>query len=257
MTTTQNKRGLAYNDPSLTYLFGGADSQVTWQYDWSQNTCNNANPDFQCLPMLWSDSAPLTATWDANVRAAVKAGVTAVLGFNEPDYYEQANMTPKQAAKSWIEYMQPYADMVQLGGPAVTGQPSGLVWLQDFYGNLTHMNATAFPDFQPVHWYDQAWNVGWFKIFITQAYQQTQVPIWVTEFEGFGTDTQQATFLETVTPWLDSNAWIGGYAYFGVFNSMLINNNGTGNNTSGWPQLSGVGDAFDGYYSKVVPASMQ
>lgn len=207
--------------------------------------------------MLWSDAAAATSTWNATVRAAVKAGVTHVLGFNEPDYSAQANMPAKQAAKSWIQYMQPYASMVKLGGPAVTGQPSGLVWLQDFYGNLTAMNATAFPDFQPVHWYDEAWNIYWFKDFITEAYEQTKVPIWITEFQGFGTDAEQATFLQTVTPWLDATSWIGGYAYFGVFNEYLIDNPGSDNNTSEWPQLSTVGDTFDGFYSTTVPASMQ
>jgi hypothetical protein len=226
-------------------------------YDWGQDLCNGGNQDFQCLPMLWSDHDYLTATWNATVQSAISRGLTHVLGFNEPDYAPQANMTPKAAAKAWITYMQPYASQLQLGGPAVTGQPSGLVWLQEFYGNLTKLNATALPDFQPVHWYDQAWNIGWFKIYLQQAYAVASVPIWVTEFEGFGTDAQQAQFVQTVTPWLDAQTWIGGYAYFGVFNDMMVNFNGTGNNTSGFPMQTLVGAAFDEYYSATVPASMQ
>jgi len=256
MTKTQNKRGLAYNDPELTFLFGGSKSQVTWMYDWGQDLCAGGNQDFECIPMLWGDAPNILSTWNATVHSAVAAGASRVLGFNEPDYAEQANMTPKTAAKTWIQYMQPYAGMVELGGPAVTGQPSGLVWLQEFYGNLTHLNATALPDFQPVHWYDEAWNVGWFKLFISDAYQVANVPVWITEFEGFGTDAQQADFVQEVTPWLDASEWIGGYAYFGVFNEYLIINNGTGNNTSGWPLLSLTGAAFDEYYNSTVPASM-
>lgn len=257
MTSTSNKRGLAYNDPSLTYLFGGSDSQVSFAYDWSQSNCYGANPDFSCLPMLWGLASDLTATWNATVHAAVAAGNTRVLGFNEPDYAAQSNITPKDAAKGWIQYMQPYASLVELGGPAITGQPSGLVWLQEFYGNLTHLNATAMPDFQPVHWYDEAWNVGWFKIFVQEAYAQTNTTIWITEFQGFGTDAQQAAFFEEVSPWLDASEWIGGYAYFGVFNEYLVYNNGTGNNTSGWPLLTDTGAAFDTYYNKTISQAFE
>lgn len=143
--------------------------------------------------------------------------------------------------------MQPWAGKIQLGGPAITD--AGLVWLQEFYGNCTACRI----DFQPVHWYDEAWNMYWFQEFITEANTISGKTIWLTEFEGFGTDAEQAVFLQNVMPWLDDCEWIGGYSYFGVFNDILVWNNGTGNNTSGKTELSGTGQTFDTYYSSVIP----
>jgi hypothetical protein len=63
-----------------------------------------------------------------------------------------------------------------------------------------------------------------------------QLPIWITEFQCYGTDAQQISFLQTVLPWLDSTSYVSRYAYFGVFQDYLVNSAGTG--------LSDIGTAY-------------
>lgn len=104
--------------------------------------------------------------------------LTCRCSFNEPDLSSQSNLTAAEAAAGYMQYMQPFAGSIQLGGPAITGSPMGLTWLAQFYGNCTACTI----DFQPVHWYDQAWNTGWFQSYLEAAYTTSgNRSIWVTE----------------------------------------------------------------------------
>jgi hypothetical protein len=51
----------------------------------------------------------------------------------------------------------------------------------------------------------------------------------------------QIAFLQTVMPWMDQQSWIERYAYFGVFETYLINGAGDG--------LSNVGKTYATYTS--------
>ena len=77
------KRGLAYNDPNLTKLFGASNGKISWMYNWDSVPNGGASLNF--VPMLHSDLATHTSRWNANVDKAVKAGSTHIMSFNEPD----------------------------------------------------------------------------------------------------------------------------------------------------------------------------
>ncbi|KAL9628468.1 MAG: hypothetical protein Q9164_007265, partial [Protoblastenia rupestris] len=93
-TQNSGKRGLAYNDPSLTQPFSLSNhsSKVSWTYNWysfpytlGQNQ-TGYNPAFSFVPMLWSTASDLTSVWTSNVNLAIqKYNANAVLAFNEPD----------------------------------------------------------------------------------------------------------------------------------------------------------------------------
>lgn len=189
--------------------------------------------------MLWSLASSLTSTWGVNVEAAIASGTKHILGFNEPDLSSQANILPADAAAGWMEYMQPYAGKIKLGGPAISC--AGLTWLQEFYGNCTSCHI----DFQPVHWYDYAWNIGWFNSYIADAYAIANRSIWVTEFQGWGNDTEQIAFIRDRGAWMDETDWIGGYAYFGVFNESLVNIPNNGDNADA--TMSDIGNVYNKY----------
>jgi hypothetical protein len=59
------------------------------------------------------------------VNYAISRGTKNILTFNEPDLSSQANMSPHQAANTYLKYVQPFAGRVNLGGPAVTESPNG------------------------------------------------------------------------------------------------------------------------------------
>lgn len=213
------KRGLAYNSNTLANHFaGGSNSQISWGYNWDSASAGLSST-FNYVPMLWSDASDHTSAWSSNIATAISGGTTQVLGFNEPDLSSQANITVAQAVTAWNKYMQPLAGKVKLGAPAVTNgaSPMGLTWLENFLEACTGCTI----DFVPIHWYDSATNLGYFKNYIKQAYSVAGRPIWITEFNGSGTQAQQITMLKEVMPWLDSLSYVQRYSWFGVFDQYL------------------------------------
>jgi hypothetical protein len=60
-------------------------------------------------------------------------------------------------------------------------------------------------------------------------------PVWVTEFRGSGSASDEQNFINTMIPWLGGLGSVERYAYFGDLNGILIN----GNN-----QLTALGSAY-------------
>lgn len=136
--------------------------------------------------------------------------------------------------------MEPFAKQARLGAPAVTNGPApgGLTYLSNFISSCTDCNIA----FCPIHWYDSATNVAYFKSYVGDAITACgNKPIWITEFGASGSADQVATFLDTVLPWLDANAMVERYAYFMTAPSSdgtyLVNSAGSG--------LSTIGNVFN------------
>ncbi|KAI9865637.1 MAG: hypothetical protein M1813_002095 [Trichoglossum hirsutum] len=223
---SSGKRGLAFNDPGLTKGFGGTGSQVTWGYNWYK-ACSDtigSGPGVEFVAMLWGNGGDRTNGWTDAANTAISKGGKHLLAFNEPDHPEQANIDPTTAAKDYKTYMNPFAGKARLGAPAVTngGGNMGLTWLKSFMGAC---GTECSIDFVPIHWYDSASNVEYFKKHIQDAHNATGKPIWITEFASTGLPGQQKTFLETVLPWLDDQPFVERYSYFGVFEGVMVNGN--------------------------------
>ncbi|KAK5188098.1 hypothetical protein LTR72_011090 [Exophiala xenobiotica] len=127
------KRGLSYNDPSLTAAFQGA--MVTWGYDWTTRT-RELPLEIEYVPMLWGLGK--TSTWTSDATAAIEAGSRHLLSFNKPDIPTQANLSPEVAAASHILYMNPLSDRAWIGSPAISNgvsenQTMGIAWLTQFF----------------------------------------------------------------------------------------------------------------------------
>ena len=100
------KRGVAYGYHSA------ADMQVlapgiSWWYNWAPVPDNTGaasvyqNLGIDYVPMQWNGSlgsGPVTAT---ALAALIPVGAQYLLGFNEPNFRSQANLTPTQAAALW------------------------------------------------------------------------------------------------------------------------------------------------------------
>ncbi|KIW05861.1 uncharacterized protein PV09_03064 [Verruconis gallopava] len=237
---SSGKRGLCYNNAALTKLFGGSGSKITWAYDWAQTAGPDLNSGLVYIPMLWNNAADRVASWMANANAAIAAGADALLGPNEPDLGSQANMAVSAVVSLWKSSMQPFAGKVKLGAPAVTngGAPMGLTYLKNFIAACDGCTI----DFCPIHWYDSATNIAYFKNYVADAYAACgNRPIWITEFGASGSESEVATFLNTVLPWLDSNSQVERYAYFmaaaSTDGTYLVNAAGTG--------LSSIGQIYN------------
>jgi len=236
---SSKKRGLAFNDASLTQLFTGGNSEVSWAYNWGE-TGSGVASGLEYIPTLWSNSPSFTGPWAADASAAIASGTGHLFSFNEPDLDTQANMDIQTAVSAYQQYMQPFAGKAKLGAPAVTngGGQMGLQYMQNFIGNCSGCTI----DFVNIHWYDSATNYAYFKSHVEQAYSMSNLPVWITEFAGSGTTDQQNEFLQVVLPWLDAQPYVAGYAYFMVTDGVLV----TGDS------LSELGSTFLDYTSSAI-----
>jgi hypothetical protein len=209
------KKGLGYNTASYTQAFN-----LNWVYDWGNNPSGTLNPGVEFTPMLWGSNA---AGWSSAANAAIAAGSSHLLGFNEPDNGGQSNIDPTTAAALWKANMEPFYGKAKLVGPAVTNG-GGVQWLQQFLGNCTgcHIDALA------MHWYDSATNWCYFTGYFTDAHNTfPNHQIWITEFAGYGSTAQQQSFLEYVLPWMETQNFIDRYAGFGDFAGNYVNSDGS------------------------------
>ncbi|KAK2800938.1 hypothetical protein FQN50_007913 [Emmonsiellopsis sp. PD_5] len=211
---SSGKRGLAYNNAALLTPFASKRSAFSWAYNWGGSVGGNIlGTEF--VPMLWG--AKSLNTWKAAADVSLAAGSKHLLAFNEPDLPAQANMSPGEAAAAYQQYMNPYAGRARLGSPAVTNgaSPYGLTWMEQFFAAC---NGNCHVDFIVVHWYDAAENAAFFKKHIEEAAALARKhgisKVWISEFQGTGSDAAQVAFLKDVLPWLDSNGSVERYAYF-------------------------------------------
>jgi hypothetical protein len=214
------KRGLAYNDASLTNAFKG---ECSWAYNW-EHIPKGLDSSFEYIPMLKSSDFYIDS-WEEDYKSAIDAGSTAVLSLNEPDNAGQANMSPAAAAAFHIANLnkvKTYKSTVQIGAPAVTNSQQageGLEWFTQFEAACA---GQCKYDFVPVHWYDAASKVQAFKDHVTQAHTNTGKTIWVTEFApNSGTDAEIASFLKETMAWIEQQSFIERVAYFYVDNALV------------------------------------
>jgi len=98
-------------------------------------------------------------------------------------------MSAKDAADAYRRFMNPFAGKAYLEAPAVTNSPPGMKWLKEFLSLCTGCHI----DFVPIHWYDSATNIEYFKNYLTDAHDIAGHDLWTTEVRirdcvSFGTD---------------------------------------------------------------------
>ena len=80
------KRGIAANTAPGAAFFPA----VRWWYNWASRR-SGGNTGIEFVPMVWGSST---------VNGTIPAGSKFLLGFNEPNFNAQSNLTP-QAAAPW------------------------------------------------------------------------------------------------------------------------------------------------------------
>jgi hypothetical protein len=115
-----------------------------WYYNWGVAPDPNAEAiQAEFVPMIWSAKQ---ATKN-NLRRAKATGSDTLLGFNEPDVKDQANMTVDQALELWPRLM---GTGLRLGSPA-PGAAVNSGWLPKFMEEAARRNYRV--DFICLHWY--------------------------------------------------------------------------------------------------------
>jgi hypothetical protein len=206
-------------------------SRITWLFNWE----------------LWRPpGTPASIEWVPCVRSAAQAKdvipflddiinnqgvrVKYLLGFNEPEISDQANMSVEEAVMLWRDVVLPAKEKfgLRLGSPGVSSDVSrSKPWLDAFFGRLGETEAGV--DFLVVHWYGH--NFHDMRRFLEDMRRTYRLPLWVNEFacskmgDGEAGVEDVESFINEAVPWLDGCEWVEKYAYYG---------NGQGKTVGGW-----------------------
>lgn len=220
--TKSYKRGVGYGYHSASDMQNFS-KHLSWWYNWAaepdaaiRTTYQNYNVDF--TPMAWNASGVgNVGTWvnqDNNVKY--------ILGFNEPNFTDQANMTPSAAAAAWPG-LQTIAGNNQgkLVGPAVnycgscvseggTTYNNPFTYLDDFFSACTDCQV----DYIAIHWYGGGNSI---VSYVNDARKYNK-PIWVTEFAAWDNSVtsidDQKKYLAGTVNFLERDPDVYRYAWF-------------------------------------------
>lgn len=165
-------KGIGYSN-STSVARGQIDSlNVAWHYNW-EAYCNLTTPPF--TPMVKNAQRLLEGDAIGKIMSQLpQTQAKHLLGFNEPDYATQANMSVDQAISLWPQLQK---TGLRLGSPATVNVTSP--WLKDFMAKAKNKGLRV--DFMTMHCY--GWpNVDSFLGKVKTLYDLYGKPIWVTEY---------------------------------------------------------------------------
>jgi autotransporter-associated beta strand protein len=186
---------------------------VSWGYNW--NIDRNSALDWEYVPIRQNRWWPsLSQNWQTR-------GANHLLGYNEPDSADQANIAVADAIWSWPDLL---GSGLRLGSPAPTD--GGLNWLYSFTDQADAAKLRI--DFTAVHYYrcfnpaDPAGAASQMYNFLKAVHDRTKRPIWVTEWNnganwtGCGDPSfeQQALAIQAMMDMMEAAPFVERYALF-------------------------------------------
>lgn len=185
---------------------------VQWKYNW--NIDQNSTRDLEYVPIRQQRWWPgLSQDWKTR-------GASQLLGYNEPDKSDQANMAVGDAISSWPDLL---GTGLRVGSPVTSdGGRSG--WLYPFISQADAANLRV--DFVPVHYYwcynpsDPAGAANQMYNYLKATYDQVKRPLWVTEWNNGASWTgcgdpsyaQQQAAIAAMIDMLDNTPFVERYA---------------------------------------------
>jgi hypothetical protein len=163
-----------------------------------------------------------------------------LLGFNEPNFMSQSNLTPAQAAADWVALqanavksaLQIVGPGMNFCGPAASCNGTDpFAYLTTFLGDCTGCEV----DYVAAHWYNC--DLPSLKDYLEPGgslagYEQFGKPIWLTEFscDPSASEAQQEAYMRAAIPYLESNPHVFRYSWFSadpIPNAKLVNSDGS------------------------------
>ncbi|UCH13142.1 MAG: T9SS type A sorting domain-containing protein [Bacteroidales bacterium] len=178
----------------------------SWHYDWGAGGVSSLNVEF--IPMRHNKY------WDDFSKINAKRNTTHVLGYNEPERPDQADMTVTEAIEQWPQLLR---SGLRLGSPAPSD--GGLSWLYSFIDRCDNLNYRV--DFVAVHWYQGGQTAKQFYNWLKAVHDRTGRPLWITEWNNGAnwtcckpTYTEQAIAIEQFIHMLDTTFFVERYSLY-------------------------------------------
>ena len=215
------KRGVSENQFQYKAQMEALADGVFWFYNWGCTVGRYLEdvPGIEFVPMCWNGNYNADAIRE---YCASHPEIKYLLGFNEPNFTNQANMTPQAAAEAWGGVKALAEELgLKLVAPAMNYSPNPpyqdpLKWMDEF---VALVGLDAF-DYMAVHSYG---GFGVMKDLAEKFHDRYGKDIWVTEFcywpeEGNPNSTvspaSQIGVMMQSLEWLEKTDWIFRYAWF-------------------------------------------
>ncbi|PPQ69439.1 hypothetical protein CVT25_004831 [Psilocybe cyanescens] len=206
--TKNPKRGLGYagSVPGDVINANQSNSVLSWEYNWS-----NLPPDYLAtsnipyVPMQWGSVGADSFADDVKAQ-----GAKTILSFNEPDFDQESNMLPEDAAKLWMQFLEPLKSTgVRLGGPAVTNSPTGRMDPDSTLSTATFL--TSIINFLNIRF--GSLNLPRHRQMTQASYAQFSRLFYFLIMHY----TVVFNFMNTTITAMDTLPWIERYSWFGYF----------------------------------------
>lgn len=218
--TRSEKRGVSEDKFNYAEDIESLAKGVSWFYNWGDtppivmDNITDINKSMTFIPMAWNGNFN-----EANIRACLTKHpeIKYILGFNEPNFTAQANMTPAKAAELWPRIEKIATDFnLKIVGPALNYSPNPpytdpIKWYDEFFS----IYPTARCDFLALHCYMDG--PDGMMSFINNIAERYGRKIWLTEFcawesKSITAETQCSSMVQKVealelSPVVEKYAW--------------------------------------------------
>ncbi len=246
------KRGIGFNTGTARWANRVADLKSHWYYTWGSDDVTSAVAGAEFVPMIHGKNASDESIRTACVRINqlyLAGKCFYVLGFNEPDLAEEANMSVSSALDKWAIMCETLMPGIKLVSPAPS-YPTRQ-WLKDFIAGCDSRKLRV--DHIAVHIYAGTGRTV-YENAIREAYTACgNRKVWITEFaprddnaktNGYNSilmDPTVLNFMKDVVTKYEDMPEVYRYAWFspgtasatppvsmlGLITSQLTNNAGT------------------------------
>lgn len=194
--------------------------KISWVFNWELWAPASLPEELEWIPCVrTAGNAKDADAFLSDIISNRGLAVSALIGFNEPEIPEQANLSVETAVDLWRRIVLPSKRKfnLRLGSPGMSSDVSrSKPWLSSF---LAQLNGEDGIDFLVVHWYGPRF--ADMREFLEDMHRTYGLPMWVNEFacssmgDGEATQDEVEAFIREALPWLDECEWIERYAYFG------------------------------------------
>lgn len=191
--------------------------KVGWFYQWKADKTADAPDGVDFVPMVFGKPNQITQGVEYVKKERRSGGFQFLLGFNEPDKEDQANMTVEAALEAWPQLMSTELPLIS---PAAAN-PEG-EWMEKFMAGVKERGYRV--DYIAIHSYGGP-SVSAFLDKLERVHRKFDLPLWITEFavgdwqaktvkENKHSARDVKDFMKAVLPKLDRLKYVYRYAWF-------------------------------------------